>query len=82
MARYRIEYERDACIGAAVCEALDPIHFKIVDDGKADMLEAKQEGNLWILETDSLEMAVEAAQGCPVKIIKVIDTETGKRLDE
>ena len=81
MAKYRIVYDRNNCIGAATCEALDPDHFKLVDDGKADLLGGSEKDGKWVLETDDLKEAIGAAQGCPAKVIEVYD-ETGKRLDE
>ena len=81
MARYRIIYDRDGCIGAAACAALDPERFEMNEDGKADLLKGneKKDGD-WILEVDELGDALEAAEACPVNVIKIIDLETGEEL--
>ncbi|NQU98956.1 ferredoxin [Candidatus Woesearchaeota archaeon] len=72
MAKYRITYDRDACIGAAACAALDPKRFEMNVDGKADLKGGKEvKPGLWVLEVDSLGEAQEAADGCPVDVIKV-----------
>jgi len=40
MPRYRVEYDRSACIGAASCAVADPVHFVISHkDTKADLKE-------------------------------------------
>ena len=82
--RYRVEYERVGCIGAAACAAVSPEFWKIVEDGKADLTGAKKLDNnkkqeLEITEKE-LERMKEAAESCPVNIIHIIDTETGERI--
>ena len=80
MARYVIELDRGVCIGAGVCVAVEPRNWKLVDDGKADLLgeNVKKEGEIWKLETDDLGNNLKAAQGCPVNCIHVYDN--GKKL--
>ena len=81
MARYRIEYDKAGCIGAAVCEAQDPSNWKVESDGKAVLLGAEEKEGLFIKETDDLTEAMkEAANGCPAIVIKIIDTQTGQQL--
>ena len=50
--KYLIEYDRDACIGAAACVAVQPDQWSIVDDGKADLKDSKKEGKILIKEID------------------------------
>lgn len=72
MAKYKIVYDRDACIGAAACAAIDAVRFKMNDDGKADLINGKEDKpGLWILEVDELGDIEEAAKACPVNVIKV-----------
>ena len=84
--KYLVEYERDACIGAAACVAVQPDQWSIVDDGKADLKDSKQqekEGKkIWIKEIDEseLERYKEGAESCPVTVIHIVDKETGKRI--
>ena len=81
---YKIEYDRNNCIGAGICAALSPENFKINDDTKADLLQAKfnEKTGMWELEiTDKeLDKVMAAASGCPVLVIHVIDKETGEKL--
>jgi|FLOH01.1.fsa_nt_gi ferredoxin len=77
MAKYRIIYDRDACIGAAACAALDPERWEMNEDGKADLLKGTDNGDgTWTLELDELPAEVkEGAEGCPVSAIKIKDLE-------
>lgn len=83
MGRYKIVYDRTGCIGAATCEALDPDDFEMVEDGLADLKggEEVQDG-IWEkeIDADQKQDALEAARGCPVNVIKIVDTETGEQL--
>ena len=78
MGKYRVEYLRKECIGAGVCAAMDPENFEMNADGLADLKDSNQEGDIFVKEVDNLEEIKEAADGCPVRIIKVIEKETGK----
>jgi len=84
MGKYRIEYERDNCIGAAACVAVDPENWTLVDDGKADLKNGKlQEAKkIYIIEIDEAQLAKfkEAAEVCPVNVIHIFDIETGKKI--
>lgn len=82
MVKVRIEYDRDKCIGAGVCAAVDPTNFEMNEDGKADLLGGKKEGDIWVkeLEVDSLETIKTGAEGCPVLVIKVIDKDKNETI--
>ncbi len=82
MVKYRIVYDRDACIGAAACEDLDPDRFKInPDDGKADLEGGKEDKpGLFIMEVDDVSDSLKAAKACPVQAIKIKDLENNKDL--
>ncbi|MEK6843092.1 MAG: ferredoxin [Candidatus Micrarchaeota archaeon] len=84
MAKFKIEYDRDGCIGAAVCEAVCPKHWKMADDGKVNLLEStKQEGEeVYIkdIEEADFESMKVAADGCPVKVIHMQNKDTGEKL--
>lgn len=74
MPKFRIEYKRNECIGAGPCAAVDPTHFDIdPSDGKANLKGSKQEGELWVLdiEADTKDLALQAADVCPVAVISV-----------
>lgn len=70
--KYKIVFDREACIGAAAC--IVSKNWVIQDDGKATPT---------VLEFDDEEMLkqeMEAAQMCPVTCIHIENTETGEKL--
>jgi ferredoxin len=82
MGKYKIEYDRNGCIGAGVCAALCEKHWVMADDGKADLVEAQKEGELDVKEIDEedLQGNKEAAEGCPANVIHIINKETGEKI--
>ena len=82
MSKFKIVYDRNSCIGANACVALSPDIFEMGDDGKANLKGGKDIGDgKFELVTESDESILEAAQGCPVDVIKVIDMDTGEEID-
>lgn len=80
---YRIVYDRTGCIGAATCEALDPDDFVMVEDGLADLKDGEEtRDGVWEKEVpeEREDDALEAAKGCPVNVIKIVDTDTGEQV--
>lgn len=82
MPKYKIEFDRGGCIGAASCEAVAAQAWKIQPDGKASIVggkktEGKDEEGLEIDEED-LEAHKLAAEACPVRVIKIKNLETGE----
>lgn len=76
MGKFRIEYDRKSCIGAGVCVAVAPAHWKMGDDGKAELLGGKKEASGKVTkEIDDKDLAVnkQAAEGCPAIVIKVFE---------
>lgn len=70
MTKYKVEIDRDKCIGAGMCVDLAGLTFKLSDeDHKVELID--QDGN-------SDEEKLLAAQTCPVMAIKVINTATGE----
>ncbi|MFP4461024.1 MAG: ferredoxin [Thermotogota bacterium] len=57
----KVTLDKDTCIGCGVCESLCPGVFKMVDDGKAEVITP---------ETDE-SCAEDAASSCPVNAITV-----------
>ena len=81
MAKYKITYDRAACIGAGACAAMDPANFKMSNDGKANLIGGKDiGGDKWELEAEGTPALVEAAKSCPVEVIKVKNLDTGQQL--
>ncbi|MFC1617742.1 ferredoxin [Patescibacteria group bacterium] len=54
---------RESCIGDGNCQAVAPKVFKLVDDGKANVLEIAD----YEAEADNIEQAISQ---CPVSIIR------------
>jgi len=79
---YIVKYERDKCIGAGVCVVMDEKSFEMNTDGKADMKESKKTNAIYEKEIDEAELEdmVKAAEGCPVRVIEVIEKDTGKKI--
>ncbi|NJL44303.1 MAG: ferredoxin [Nitrosarchaeum sp.] len=73
MGKYRIEFDREACIGAAACAAVLPEVWEMQPDGKP-VVKIPEFGD------DKLEENLEAARSCPVNVIHIINTETNERL--
>ena len=82
VARFKVVYERVNCIGAAVCVAVDPIKWELNADGKADLKGSIQSGDVFELELSEseLEAMKQAAEGCPVNVIHIINIETGEKI--
>lgn len=82
--RYKIEYDREACIGAAACVAAYPERWVLADDGKADVQGGtpNEDNSVQTLEfgQEEFDKFMESAQACPVTVIHIIDLETGERL--
>jgi ferredoxin len=69
--KYRVEIDRNLCIGASSCVALAGNTFTLDENNKILISEGD-----W--DTDELILA--AAQSCPVFAIKIIDKETGNQI--
>ncbi len=66
IARYKIEIA-EGCISCGNCETTCP-----------DIFEVKDKSTLKTPEIDTLDCAKEAAENCPVRVIHIKDTKTGK----
>lgn len=90
MAKYVIEYDRNACIGAGVCAAVAPDHWVMAKDGKANLVDPSKKdvdqtdpaNNLATLEIDEkdLEVNKQAAEGCPAVVIHIKNKDTGEKV--
>lgn len=83
MAEFIIRYDKNGCIGAGVCEAFSEKHWKIREDGKAELIGSIDKGdNIFerIIGEDELVVNKQAAEGCPPNCIKIINKETGEEL--
>ena len=79
MAKYKIEFDRELCIGALACTAVAPDFWPRAEDGKVDLKDAtyNEETKKWelIIEQKDFEINQEAADVCPVEAIKIIKIE-------
>ena len=83
MAKFLIQYDRNGCIGAGVCAAVAPDHWVMNQDGKADLVNAKEvsEGQFELeIDEKDLEVNKQAAEGCPAVVIHIINKETGEKV--
>lgn len=82
--KYRVELDREGCIGAAACVAVDTDNWTIVEDGKVDLKDGiKDEKSgffVRIIDESELQKWKEAAEACPVIVIHIVDLETGRRI--
>lgn len=79
----KVIYDRTNCEGFWVCTAVDPSFVENEKDDKADLEGATEvEDGLLVLEVDdeeAIELAAQAAHGCPVDVIRV-ETEDGETI--
>ena len=75
--KYKVVYDREACIGAAACVAVAPEFWEMADDGMADLISSNKKGKVWELVVDEkdVELHREAAESCPVDAIKVVEVK-------
>ncbi len=89
--RYRVVYDKKACIGAAACAAVAPEFWEMQEDGKAHLIGSTEdeqgrevlvvtENHLSDKVKNALALNKEAAEVCPVQVIHIYDEETGERL--
>jgi len=83
VAKYKVVYERNGCIGAAACAALLEERWKLSDmDGKANLVsgvETKPGVFEYEFTEEQLGKILESAEACPVNVIHIYDEE-GKKL--
>lgn len=73
MADYKIEHDRIGCIGCGACAAVCPENWVIKSDGKSAPKDT-------MISEDDFECNNNAATGCPVNVIHLIDLKTNKKL--
>ena len=77
--KYRIEHDRDICIGCSACASVCPKHWFMENDGKSSMYNHTKTGNgeEEILGTnkepltEDFEDNMDAAESCPVNCIHI-----------
>lgn len=71
MATFKIEIDRDTCIGDQLCCNDAPNTFAMDDEDKAKVINP---------EGDSVETILQAAKNCPVDCIHVTECASGKKV--
>ncbi len=75
MAKYKISYDREACIGALGCLGVTQELWELKDDGKVDLKGAKfnEEAQRWelIVDENDFDIAKASEDSCPVQAIKI-----------
>lgn len=69
---YTVRIDRQLCIGAGTCVALASKAYALDTDAKAVLLDS--------VGQESDEALINAAKGCPVGAISVVDTKTGNSI--
>lgn len=82
--KYLLTLDRNACIGAGACVAVDPDHWDLVDDGKADLIGGERDKenavHSLVFNEDQLDLMRDAAESCPVFAIHIKRLEDGEEL--
>ena len=79
MEKYKIEFDRESCIGTHNCAAEAPAFWLEAEDGKIDLAQAvyNEKTDRWELmarelNEKDLEENLLAEAGCPVDAIKIV----------
>jgi ferredoxin len=84
MGKYRVEFDRENCIGAGACVATNADFWFIDQDGKATLKTAVFDDakKLWILQIEDADFQkhMDAAGVCPVTVIHVYENDGDKKL--
>ena len=85
MARYKVTYDREGCISAAACVAVNEKFWQLdAADGRANLIGAVKNPTTGIFEMEigdeELAKMKEAAEVCPVLIIHIFNLETGEQV--
>jgi ferredoxin len=79
LTKYKIEFDREVCIGALACTAVAENFWPKADDGKVDLTGAtyNEQTKKWELIIDEKDFQInqDAADSCPVEAIKITKLE-------
>ena len=73
MTKYKIEFERNKCVGTTACIEACPENWSLQEDGKSKC-------KLKIISEEQLKNNLNAAKACPMKAIHIIELKTNKKL--
>ncbi len=83
MTKYVLEHNRPDCIGCAACVAVNPKHWVMNEDNKADIIGAPRRPDGWEeieIEQDDFEADKAAAESCPVNVIHLKNKDSGEKI--
>lgn len=69
-----ISYNRNKCIGCGYCAELDPGNWAMSKkDGKSNLIKSREHKGHYTLKINDkdLDISINAAKNCPVKVIKL-----------
>lgn len=69
--RLHITIDYDRCVGSSICVLTAPGVFALNEDRQSTVIDAQGE---------AVEKVLQAAEGCPMLAIIVVDGDTGERL--
>lgn len=73
MAKYSIEHDREDCIGCGACVSVCGKNWSMGADNKSNPTKTD-------IDDKDLKCNMDAAKGCPVNVIHIIETKTSKKL--
>ncbi len=84
MTTWKVEYDRENCIGAGACVATNAEWWSIDQDGKATLKSASYnpDKKVWTLEIaeSDVQKQMDAAGVCPVTVIHVFDPDGNQKI--
>ena len=78
---YKLQHDKDNCIGCGACEAVAPDFFEMKDDGKVMLKGGKKIDNDWYemeIKEKDFQINKDAADSCPVNVIHIV--KDGKKI--
>ncbi len=78
MANNKVVHFKKDCISCGACAAINPEFWEMDEEGLAQLKGSEKKGDQWELKIKTLEDKAsnqEAADVCPVEIIKIVDDE-------
>lgn len=85
MKQLQIIYDHSKCVGAGLCESIDPEHF-VMNGSKAELIGGKSDKhdsfilNVEITDEKQKRNVIESAMACPVNAIAIRDMTTNEFL--
>ncbi len=85
MGKYRVEFDRNGCIGDFACVGVSPDQWETREDGKVSIIGGEKVPNSdneqKVIGDSEYQNHVLAAAVCPVKVIKIRNLETNELVE-